>query len=101
MKPRKWATALSSTALLTTAILMSTASTAHAIPDNCITQVAGSTVSSYCASGTGEHQVAVTVLHVNPAVGYVYNVGPWQPAGVTSTATLPPGTIVSLRVNKR
>lgn len=101
MKSRKRAVALSGTTLLAGALLMSTASAAHAIPDNCTTQVAGSTVSSHCASGTGEHQVAVTVLHVNPAVGYVYNVGPWQPAGVTSTAALPPGTIVSLRVNRR
>ncbi|MEU4576557.1 MULTISPECIES: hypothetical protein [Nonomuraea] len=45
--------------------------------------------------------MAITVLHVNPAVGYVYNVGPWVSPGAVSSATIPPGTIISLRVQTR
>ncbi|MEV6983573.1 hypothetical protein AB0M95_20280 [Sphaerisporangium sp. NPDC051017] len=101
MKPRNRAAALAATATLTTALLIGTAPAALAVPTNCSTSSTPATVSSYCATGTGEHQVAVTVLHVNPMVGYVYSVGPWVPAGQTSTAQLPPGQIVNLRVNTR
>ncbi|MEV7009485.1 hypothetical protein [Streptosporangium sp. NPDC051022] len=101
MKARTRALALSATTLLAGAFLAAGASTAHAAPENCTVSVSGSYASSYCPSGSGQHQVAITVLHANPSVGYVYNVGPWQPAGATSTAYIPPGTIISLRVNKR
>ncbi len=101
MTSRKWALTLPAAALLTSALLAGTAPAANALPDNCTTSVSGSTASSYCTSGTGEHRVAVTVLHVNPAVGYAYNVGPWEPAGVVSSAYIPPGTIISLRVERR
>ncbi|MEV4369086.1 hypothetical protein AB0J71_18590 [Nonomuraea sp. NPDC049637] len=60
--------------------LCSFAPAAHAVPDGC---------------------TASTVLHVNPSVGYVYNVGPWVSPGQVSSATIPPGTIISIRVNKR
>ncbi|MEU7000116.1 hypothetical protein [Nonomuraea sp. NPDC046570] len=102
MRSRKRAAALSASTLLATAVLMGASPAAQAIPDNCSTsQPTASTVASFCAGGTGQHQVAVTVLHVNPAVGYVYNEGLWQPPGTASTASLPPGTIISLRVNRR
>ncbi|MFD0887015.1 hypothetical protein ACFQ08_20915 [Streptosporangium algeriense] len=101
MKASKWAAALSTTALLTIGTLMSAASGANAAPDNCTVSTSGSHASSYCASGTGQHRVGVTLLHANPSVGYVYSVGPWVSAGATSTASLPPGTIVSLRTEKR
>ncbi|MFI6497327.1 hypothetical protein [Nonomuraea typhae] len=102
MRSRKRAVALTSSTLLATAVLMGASPAAHAIPENCTTsQPAVNRVAGYCATGTGEHQVAVTVLHVNPAVGWVANVGPWVPAGQVSEAGLPPGTIMSLRINKR
>ncbi|RBQ18045.1 hypothetical protein DP939_22010 [Spongiactinospora rosea] len=77
------------------------APTAQAVPTNCTTGVNGSTAGSHCAGGTGRHQVAITVLHINPSVGYVYNTGPWVSAGTTSSAYFPPGQIISIRVNTR
>ncbi|MFB4290224.1 hypothetical protein ACBI99_21460 [Nonomuraea sp. ATR24] len=101
MPSRKWATGLPAVTLLTTALFAGLAPAAHAVPTGCTTSVNGSTASSHCTGGTGQHQVAITVLHVNPAVGYVYNVGPWVSPGAVSSATIPPGTIISLRVQTR
>ncbi|MEU1721671.1 hypothetical protein [Nonomuraea sp. NPDC005692] len=101
MLSRKWATGLPVATLLTTALLTGFAPAAHAVPDGCTSSVNGSTAESRCTGGTGQHQIAITVLHVNPAVGYVYNVGPWVSPGQVSSATIPPGTIISIRVNKR
>ncbi|MFI9551391.1 hypothetical protein [Nonomuraea endophytica] len=103
MRSRKRAVALTCSTLLATAAFMSVSPSAHAIPENCTSshQPAANTVSSHCSSGTGEHQVAVTLIHVNPMVGYVATTGPWVAVGQTSVASLPPGTIVSLRVNRR
>ncbi|MFF4417185.1 hypothetical protein ACFYY8_32080 [Streptosporangium sp. NPDC001559] len=101
MKTRIRALSLSAATLLTGALLIGGASGANAAPENCKVSTSGSYASSYCASGTGQHRVGVTILHANPSVGYVYSVGPWVSAGATSTAYLPPGTIVSLRTEKR
>ncbi|MER7132938.1 hypothetical protein [Streptosporangium saharense] len=101
MKTRLRALALSATTLLTGALLVGGAAGANAAPDNCTVSTSGSYASSHCASGSGQHQIAITVLHANPSVGYVYNTGPWVSAGATSTAYIPPGTIVSIRTNKR
>ncbi|MBB4916175.1 hypothetical protein ACFY19_09870 [Streptosporangium saharense] len=105
MKASKWAAALSTTALLTTGVLMGTVSGANAAPDSCTTSVSGSTGaatgSSYCASGTGEHQVSVVFRHLNPWIPGLQQIsGPWKPAGQTSSVTVV-GTIVSVSVLKR
>ncbi|MEV7009484.1 hypothetical protein [Streptosporangium sp. NPDC051022] len=102
MKASKWAAALSTTALLTTGLLMGTTSGAYAIPDNCTTSVSGSTASSYCAGGTGEHYVSVVFRHPNPWIPGLQQIsGPWKPAGQTSSVTVNLGTIVSVSVIKR
>ncbi|GAA0953719.1 hypothetical protein [Nonomuraea longicatena] len=101
MRSRKRALALASSALIATAAFVATSPAAHAVPTECYATQNGNIAESYCANGTGEHQVAVTVLHVNPMVGYVANWGPWVPAGSVSRATIPPGTVVSLRFHVR
>lgn len=101
MKPGKPAVALSATALLTASLLMSTASPAQATLDNCTTWIANGYAYGTCAGGTGEQHIRVTVQHVNPQVGFVFNDGPWVGAGATSAASIPPGTVLSYYVVKR
>jgi hypothetical protein len=93
--------ALAGSTLIAAAAFTAASPAAHAVPTECYATQSGNIAESHCAGGTGEHQVAVTVLHVNPMVGYVANFGPWVPAGTVSRATIPPGTVVSLRVHVR
>ena len=101
MLSRKWVTGLPAATALTTVLLAGFAPAAQAVPTGCTTRVNGSTAESRCTGGTGQHQIAITVLHVNPSVGYVYNTGPWVSPGQVSSAYIPPGTIISIRSNTR
>ncbi|GAA3103955.1 hypothetical protein [Streptosporangium carneum] len=91
--------ALSATALLTAGLLIGVASPAHAIPGTC-TADTGRTdrVSSYCATGTGEHQIAVSYLHRNGQ--RMEAKGSWASVGQTSYADIN-GTVLLWWINLR
>ncbi|WP_055478026.1 hypothetical protein [Sphaerimonospora mesophila] len=102
MTTRKW-TVIPVAAMLAAGLVAGTAPAAHATPTGCTTSVTSdtATATAHCTGGTGQYRVAVSVLHANPSVGWVANWGPWVTAGNDSSCYVPPGTIMSLRVEKR
>ncbi|MER5327182.1 hypothetical protein [Streptosporangium roseum] len=91
--------ALSAAALLTAGLLVGTASPAHALPEGCTAETwRTDRVSSYCQSGTGEHQIAVSYLHRNGE--RMETRGSWAPVGQTSYAGIN-GAVLLWWINKR
>lgn len=76
--------------LLATATVVGSGTAAHAAPQGCSTSQTLQSASSICTSGTGEHRVAVWALNqITGATGGQTFFGPWVPAGVTSSVTVP------------
>ncbi|PZG48679.1 hypothetical protein C1I98_12475 [Spongiactinospora gelatinilytica] len=89
---RKVAATLFGGALITATVITGTAAPAHAVPSDCSIGSApgGGGYTSYCASGTGYHLIAVAWKHPNPQMpesGVWY--GEWAPVGGTSVVYIP------------
>lgn len=87
--------------LLGAAALLATGAPAQAIPGSCTTSNSGTTYSSSCTSGTGEHRIAVWVKFLtSPTYNTFY--GPWAPVGGTSTTQATCGcTVQATWIEKR
>jgi hypothetical protein len=82
--------------------MVGAASTASAIPSDCsISYGEPRTVSSFCASGTGQHRIRMLQRHFNPAVGLIPIEGPWANVGAYSTSGYTPHVIESVWVETR
>ncbi|MER7210433.1 hypothetical protein [Streptosporangium sp. NPDC000239] len=92
MKVRRAAATLSGGALIAAAVVTGVATPAHALPDSCsISYGSDGSISSYCSTGTGYHQIVVSYCFVNPWVNYCgSDSGQKAPVGATSTVR-PPG----------
>ncbi|MGH8881815.1 MAG: hypothetical protein ACRD0P_31450 [Stackebrandtia sp.] len=92
---------LCASVLLGAAVLLTTGSPAQAIPGGCTISNSGTTYSSNCTSGTGEHRIAVWVKFLTSATYHTFH-GPWAPVGGTSTTQASCGcTVQSFWTEKR
>ncbi|MER7134571.1 hypothetical protein [Streptosporangium saharense] len=84
MKSRKRVAALSTAALLSVGLPLTTAAPAYAIPDSCTVNTWGGYGASTCTTGTGEQRINIAYIDRQNQRQLV--VGNWAPVGGTSSA---------------
>ncbi|MDF5754670.1 hypothetical protein [Spongiactinospora sp. TRM90649] len=91
---RKATALLTSAASVAAMLVVGTATAAHAFPTGCTTSISASkVVTSYCASGTGQHKAYLHYQWASPhngPGGTMY--GEWAEVGAVSTVS-PPGAV--------
>ncbi|MFF3259869.1 MULTISPECIES: hypothetical protein [unclassified Streptomyces] len=87
--PRKRGAAVA-VAAAATGMLLATAPAAQAAPDNC-TISSGSSLSSLCTSGTGQHRIHAVLNPLDPRLPQRVVLGNWAPVGQASVASNPWG----------
>ncbi|WP_053913208.1 hypothetical protein [Streptomyces sp. TP-A0875] len=82
-------------------LLLLTAPTAQALPDNC-TISSGSTLSSLCTGGTGQHRIRAVLNAPDPRLPQRIVLGDWAPVGQASVAANPwgPGSVAGVWVDR-
>ena len=110
MRIGRWVAAPCIVSLLAAAAVVGTATSAAAIPSDCSISYGSQpapwggtqpTVSSFCASGTGQHKIHMTQRHFDPTAGPIAVEGPWANVGSYSTTTYPPHTITNVWIELR
>ncbi|WP_424862673.1 hypothetical protein [Streptomyces sp. MMS24-I29] len=88
-------------AAATAGMMLATAPAAQAVPGDC-TISSGSSLSSLCASGTGQHRIHAVLNPLDPRLPQRIILGDWAPVGQTSVASNPWGTayVVSVWVDR-
>ncbi|MFJ7193958.1 MULTISPECIES: hypothetical protein [unclassified Streptomyces] len=89
-------------AAATAGILLATAPAAQAAPGDCTVLSGGSTLSSLCTSGTGQHRIHAVLNPLDPRLPQRIILGNWAPVGQTSAASNPWGAqyVVSAWVDR-
>ncbi|WP_335936441.1 hypothetical protein [Streptomyces sp. PTD5-9] len=77
-------------AAATAGLMLATAPAAQAAPGNC-TVSSGSTLSSLCTTGTGQHRIHAVLNPLDPRLPQRIILGNWAPVGQTSVASNPWG----------
>ncbi|MGW1410859.1 hypothetical protein [Streptomyces sp. NPDC002403] len=77
-------------AAATVGLMLATAPAAQAAPDNC-TISSGSSLSSLCTSGTGQHRIHAVLNPLDPRLPQRIILGDWAPVGQTSVVSNPWG----------
>jgi hypothetical protein len=77
-------------AAATAGMMLATAPAAQAAPGNC-TISSGSSLSSLCTSGTGQHRIHAVLNPLDPRLPQRIILGNWAPVGQTSIASNPWG----------
>ncbi|MFF3172266.1 hypothetical protein ACFVQ0_06560 [Streptomyces sp. NPDC057900] len=89
--PRKHGLAAAvAVAAATAGLTLATAPAAQATPGNC-TVSSGSSLSSLCTSGTGQHRIHAVLNPLDPRLPQRIVLGNWAPVGQTSVASNPWG----------
>lgn len=88
-------------AAATAGMLLATAPAAQAVPGDC-TISSGSSLTSLCTSGTGQHRIHAVLNPLDPRLPQRIVLGNWAPVGQTSVASNPwgPGYVASVWVDR-